>query len=170
MTDNDRGQVVTVSCRECSCPGTPGTFHEMDEVYLLETPGLRLGLAAQLKIQSSLTNAAGVIADPDPLVLDLSEIFVQHGAVGWNLVTEDGLPQPFSPAAVLADMSLGLPVSDRASDLYMEKVTAPLVKKLASLSPIGRTSGSKSRTKASTRSRPARSSRPASAASLRSMP
>lgn len=170
MTDIDRGQAVTVSCRECRCPGTPGAYHPTDETYLAPEPSLRLGLSAQIKIQEATRqNTAGVTFDAEAATLDLFETFIRYGVTGWNLVDGGGMAVPLDIETILADMSLGMPTADKASTLYLEKVTAPLVKRLAEISRSGQTADSKSARKKSTTKRHKQSSPAGSVASLRSV-
>jgi hypothetical protein len=169
MATIDRGQVVIVSCRECLCSGAPGA-HERDEVYLTPEPSLRLGLVAQLRITEAVRrNENGVEFDNEKATLDLFDAFIRYGAVGWNLLDEDGEERPFDVEAVLGDMSLGMPTADRASELYLKKVTDPLARKLAATSPTGPTVDSRSHRKKSTRKQHAPSSPATSAVSLRSV-
>lgn len=162
METNDQGQVV-VPCRECRCPGAPD--HLIDEVYLVPEPSLRIGIGAQFALQKAATPTG---FDDQAATQAFMELFIREGVTGWNLTDLEG-PRPLDREAILADMSLGLPVADVASDLYMVKVTAPLVKRLSSNSPTGRTANSSSARKPSTQKRRGSSSPPASAASLRSV-
>jgi hypothetical protein len=98
------------------------------------------------------------------------EVFIKGGVVGWNLQLGDGSPKPLDLDEILKDISLGMPVADAASDLYMVKVTTPLAKKLSITLPTGQMGSSSSAANGQTRKRSGSSSPRASAASPRSMP
>lgn len=167
----DRGQVVTVPCRECSCPGTPGAHHLMDEVSLRLEPSLRMAAAIELRIAAAVkVNGQTVTSfDDEAFTLDAMDIFIRYGVVAWNLVDEAGQPRAFDVEDVLGDMSLGMPAADKASELYIKKVTNPLVQRLATISNSGQPVASTSRPKKSTSKRHGRSSHSTSAGSLRSI-
>lgn len=153
-------ELVAVRVRGCECPGTP---HEADGdlVYLTPTPSLRLGLEAQKDIREALGD--GTLLAEKWLVT-----FVTYGAVGWNLVDEDGDPVPFDVNALLADFAISAPVAEKADELYGEAVTRPLLERLRSISKRGLTGASMSPTNGSTQQRRKRSSPATTAASKRS--
>ena len=154
MAENDAGQRITVSCRECRCPGTPGTYHANDEVYLAPEPSLDLAMAAQFVLEDAREATPGnEKAISRALIVGWTKVYVTHGVLGWNLVDENGLDAPLSIPAILADVSLAGPVADQASTLYTAKITRPLGLAPAATSPAGRTVNSKSRTKRSTGTR-----------------
>lgn len=138
---------VPVRVRACACPGTPHA-EEGDTVLLLPTLSLAGGIRAQQDILAAQTPDGGV--DAATLTVRWMETFVRHGAVGWNLVDEDG-PVPFDIDALLADFALAGPVADAANDRYAEAVLSPLGLSLSASSPRGQTGASTSRTR---RSRP----------------
>jgi hypothetical protein len=159
MATNDLGQVI-VPCRECRCPGAPD--HLTDEVYLLPEPTLRMGISAQFAVAAA---AKPTGFDDEDATQRFMEIFIRNGVAGWNLQLEDGSPKPLDKDEVLNDFSLGMPTADAASELYMVKVTAPLVRKLSTTSPTGQTGNSSSAANGRTPKRRGSSSRAGSVAS-----
>lgn len=148
--------LVIVRARDCACPGTP--HPDGDTVSLLPTLSLSGGLAAQADIIA----AAG---DGSTLAQRWLVTYVRHGAVAWNLVTDDG-PVPFDVTAILGDYAFALPVAERADELYSPSVIDPLTARLSGLSRTGRTAASTSPRVQSIRKRRGSSSRGRSAASL----
>jgi hypothetical protein len=145
-TDN-----VEVRLGACYCPGTP---HDTDIVYLRPSLSMAGGMAALAAISN---------ADSDQLRLQelLAAVWIRHAVVSWNLVDQDGSPLPTDPDTVSRALPYGKGgrlVAERADDLYAEEILAPLVERLRSTSPSGRTNGSTSTRRASTRKRPSPSS------------
>ena len=168
MTTTDAGQHVTVSCRECRCPGTPGAYHERDEVYLAREPSLDLAMGAQFVLEDAQEEAAGSQTKFMRQVLrGWTKVYIREGVVGWNLVDAEGAARPLDIDEILADISLALPTADEASTHYTEKLLRPLGLAPAVTSPTGRTVRSKSRTKGSTGTPPEQSSPATLAASPR---
>jgi hypothetical protein len=136
---------VEVRLDGCYCPGTP---HDADVVYLRPSLSMAGGMAAQAAIQEGAT---------DQFVLQelLAQVWIRHGVVSWNLVDEDG-PLPLTPDNVVAALPYGKGgrlVAERADALYAEDILAPLRERLASISRSGRTNGSTSTPRVSTRRR-----------------
>ena len=137
---------VEVSLGACYCPGTP---HETDVVYLRPSLSMAGGMAAQAAIQDG-------IGDQILLQELLARVWMRHGVVGWNLVDEEGSPLPIDPATI--DQALpygkgGFLVANKADDLYAEDILRPLQERLGSISNSGRTNGSTSTPRPSTRKR-----------------
>lgn len=151
---------TSVRVRDCACPGTP--HPDGDVVYLAPKLSLAGGLAADFDIRK----AAG---DGTFLAQLWQVTFVRYGAIGWNLVDEDG-PVDFDVNALLEDYTLARPVAEAADDLYGEAVMRPLVARLKATSPRGRTNGSTSVTQPSTSKPRVRSSRATTAATQLSTP
>lgn len=149
---------ITVRVRDCECPGTP--HPEGDEVYLAP----KLPLAGGLQADFDIRKAAG---DGTFLAQLWQVTFVKHGAIGWNLLDEDGEPVPFDVNVLLEDYALASPVAEKADDIYGESVMRPLLQRLRTTSQTGRTAGSISRTPRSTTKPRVRSSRAITAASPR---
>jgi hypothetical protein len=136
---------VEVRLPACYCPGSP---HEADLVYLSPALSMAGGMAAQSAIAEGFT-------DQIRLQELLAEVWIRHGVVAWNLVDEDG-PIPVTRDNVLRALPYGKggrQVADRADDLYAEDILSPLVERLKTTSPRGRTNGSTSATRPSTRKR-----------------
>lgn len=136
---------VEVRLDGCYCPGTP---HDADVVYLRPSLSMAGGMAAQAAIQEGAS---------DQFVLQelLAQVWIRHGVISWNLVDEDG-PVPLTPDNVVAALPYGKGgrlVAERADALYAEDILAPLRERLASISRSGRTNGSTSTPKPSTRRR-----------------
>lgn len=142
MTDGGRfgGANVTVALPGgCQCPGSP---HETDEVYLLPKLSFDGGYAADEALRKGLGTG-----DPDAVSKPLVRAYLEHQVAGWNLVGEDGMGLPFSPALLLSDWDIALAVGNVADDLYSEALLRPLVEAVSTSSPGGRTARSTSRKK-----------------------
>lgn len=132
---------VAVHLGACYCPDTPHA--DGDIVYLAPSLSMAGGMAAQAAIAEGIT---------DPMVMQerLATIWTRYGIVGWNLVDEGGRAVPVTPENIAAALPYGKGgrlVADKADDLYAEDILAPLVQRLASISPSGPTNGSTSRTR-----------------------
>lgn len=137
---------VEVRLDACYCPGTP---HETDVVYLRPALTMAGGMAAMGAIQDGMT---------DQILLQelLAKVWMRHGIVGWNLVDEEGRPLPVDPGTIEAALPYargGRLVADAADELYARSILDPLEAKLRSISPSGRTNGSTSTPRPSTRRR-----------------
>lgn len=138
---------VAVSLGACYCPETPHA--DGDVVYLAPSLSMTGGMAAQAAIAEG-------ISDPMLMQERLAAIWTRFGIVDWNLVDEGGHPIPINPANIAAALPYGKGgrlVAEKADDLYAEDILAPLVERVASISATGRTNGSTSRTRKSTRKR-----------------
>jgi hypothetical protein len=166
---------VVVRVRACACPHTP--HPDGDTVSLLPTLSLAGGMAAESVLYQAI--ARFPLADnptpEDKLRVSLERqaylmerwlpLFIEHGAVGWNLLDEDGCPVPFSTAAIVADYSLARTVANECDARYSDAVLAPFQTPPDEHSQSGPTDGGTPRPTARTASRRERSSPPASAAS-----
>lgn len=149
---------VPVRARDCACPGSP--HPEGDIVYIRPTLSLDGGLAAtealrEISEREIRTPADATDAQKQEIGLERINralqgkwlrVFLEHGAVGWNL------DEPFSVEALLEDYSLARPVADEAADRYTMAVLAPFMKPSAPTSPLGLTADSTSPSPASSRS------------------
>jgi len=157
---------VGVRVRDCECPGTPHA-EEGDLVFLAPVLSLEGGIQAELDVEA--VQASGVTTEQafsEALRRRWFLTFVRYGTVGWNWLDEKG-PIPFNPDVILGDFSLGMPVVERAHDLYFEKVLAPFLRRLNELSRTGPTAASTSPRVQSIHSRNGRSSRVTTAATRR---
>jgi hypothetical protein len=166
-----------VRVRDCSCPGNP--HEDGDEIYLRPTLDLEGGLAAE----AALLDAARLfpmpagIGDVDDkliarnpaigkIITDRTnflrpkwfDLFLRHGAVGWNLLDEEGNAIPFDIEALLADYSMARMAAEEANDRYSGAVLAPFQSPPPKHSRNGRTAGGTPRTSRPTRSPSRRSS------------
>lgn len=130
-----------IPVRVCECPD--GTHPEGDLVYLAPALSLEGGLQARYEHATS--------ADGEELFRRWLRTFVRFGAVGWNFHDEQGEPVPFDVDVLLADSTLGLPVADAASDLYLDGVIGPLAKGSPKTSPGGPNGNSTSTRRTPTR-------------------
>jgi hypothetical protein len=166
---------VVVRVRACACPHTP--HPDGDTVSLLPTLSLAGGMAAESVLYQAI--ARFPLSDnptpEDKLRVSLERqahlmerwlpLFIEHGAVGWNLLDEDGRPVPFSPAAIVADYSLARTVANECDARYSDAVLAPFQTPPDAHSQSGPTDGGTPRPTARTASRRARSSPRVSAVS-----
>lgn len=130
---------VVVRVRDCACPDTPHA-DTGDVVYLRPKLSLAGGIAAQQDL---------IASDGDPAVLTRLWLatFVRYGVTGANF-------EPFSVDDLLDDFDLGLPVAERAEQLYGEAVLRPLGLSRPDNSKPGPTRSSTSRTPRSNRTSP----------------
>lgn len=131
---------IPVRVRDCTCPNTPHA-EEGDIVFLAPTLPLDGGILAEQQFVATAT-----IGDGDQLTRLWLRTFVEHGAVGWNLLDERGADLPFDVETIIADWRLARPVADKASELYADAVTAPFEAIQNERSPTGRTRRTTSRT------------------------
>lgn len=115
-------------------------------MYVAPRPSLACGLEAREDVRQSL--GSGTLLAERWLVT-----FVKHGAIGWNLVDEDGDPVPFDVRVILNDFDLAEPVAEKCDELYGETVTRPFLESIRKLSQRGPTVGSTSRTPGSSKAR-----------------
>jgi len=141
-------ELVPVRVRDCACPDSP--HDEGDVVYLHPTLSLRGGIAATQDYQAVLSSKMTPAEMTRELTARWLEDFVRYGYAGSNI-------EPFDVETLLADYALAEPVSEKANDLYYEAVLSPLGLSRPQTSPRGRTGGSTSPTKRSTRKTPSSS-------------
>lgn len=144
---------IEVRVRDCECPGTPHA--EGDVVYVAPRPSLACGLEAREDVRQSL--GSGTLLAERWLVT-----FVKHGAIGWNLLDEDGDPVPFDVRVILGDFDLAEPVAEKCDELYGDTVTRPFLESIRKLLQRGRTGGSTSPTPGTSKKASSSSQRPKS--------
>jgi hypothetical protein len=104
----------------------------------------------------------------------IANLWLSMCVADWTFVFDDGKPIPATPANVLRALPYakgGREVAEKADDLYVESVTAPLADALAKLSQRGPTPSGRPRTsprKTSTRTRRSPSSTATTAKARRS--
>jgi hypothetical protein len=121
---------------ECRC----AEQHEHDTVNLRPRLGLAAGIAIQRLVVEA--NQAERPATAAELTGTLAEAYLLHGVASWTIakpVTPDNIR-----AELLEDFARGAVVADRADDLYMAAVLAPLLKKASISSPSTSSNGSTS--------------------------
>lgn len=135
MSESD----IPVPVGECLCPGTP--HEDGDSVYLRA----KLGLAAGTTLQRLIVEANQNRADNAELTGKLAESYLLLGVSAWTLVDDKGKPIPVNPETIrehlLDDFARSAPVADKADDLYMGPVLAPLVQKALASSSTSTTNG-----------------------------
>jgi hypothetical protein len=149
--------LIPVCVGACLCPGTPHA--DGDFVYLRPKLGLAAGIAIQ-KLVIDANNADTPMSTADMTGV-LAEGYLLHGVVDWTL--SNGSAIPVNEATIrehlLSDFERAAPVADKADDLYMGPVLAPLLKRArASMGSSSATSsnGSTSAAPAGTSKRPKR--------------
>jgi hypothetical protein len=141
----DPGEPVAVAIGGCACPSTPHA--DGDVVYLRP----RLDYAGGSEAISTMQAASGSVED---LARSLVPVYIRHGAIGWNLVDDDGAPVPFDVEALLSDWTVAYEVGEAADTLYSEAVLSPLLQRASSSSPPTPINGSTSRKRGGRASRP----------------
>lgn len=103
----------------------PVVLNDEDTVYLRPRLGLAAGIAVQKLIVDA--NTADTPVSAAELTGVLAEAYLLHGVAAWSF------PDPVNPvtihARLLSDFEVGAPVAEKADELYMQSVLAPLLKK-----------------------------------------
>jgi hypothetical protein len=121
---------------ECRC----AEQHDHDTVYLRPRLGLAAGIAIQRLVVEA--NQAPVPATAADMTGVLAEAYLLHGIESWTI--QKPVTAATIRAELLDDFARGAVVADRADDLYMAAVLAPLLKKAASSLPGTSSNGSTS--------------------------
>lgn len=141
----------------CQCPGTP--HPDGDTVYLRS----KLGLGAGIELQRLVVEANQNRDNAAALSGKLAEAYVRLGVCGWTFVNEHAKSIPVTTEAIesllLSDFSRGAEVADKADELYMVTVLAPLVRRAATSLPTTPTDASTSAAPDGLPKRPKRSKR-----------
>lgn len=136
----DTSDLIPVCVGACLCPGAP--HPDGDFVYLRPTLGLAAGIAIQ-KLVIDANNAESRMDGAD-LTGVLAESYLLHGVAEWNLA--NGKAIPVTPDTIrehlLSDFGRAAPVADKADDLYMGAVLAPLLQRARSSSASTSSNGS----------------------------
>jgi hypothetical protein len=139
---------VEVRLDGCYCPGTP---HDADLVYLRPSLSMAGGMAATSVAVSGMSGQLDAVQVQEQLAL----VWIRHSVISWNLTDEDG-PLALTPENIDAALPYskgGRLVAERADDLYNKEIIDPLVARFGTTSRSGRTNGSTSMPKVSTRKR-----------------
>lgn len=128
----------------CPCPNTP--HGDGDTVYLRPRLGLHAGIAVQKLLVDALKAEERITAADTQGWL--AEGYLLHGVASWTFVDADGKGIEVSPATIrsilLDDFALAAAVADRADDMYVDAVIAPLLKRASTSSPSTGSNGSTS--------------------------
>lgn len=136
--------LIPVCVGACLCPGTPHA--DGDFVYLRPKLGLAAGIAVQkLVIDAKTADTPATEAD---LHGTLAEAYLIYGVAEWTLT--NGSAIAVTPDTIrehlLNDFERSEAVADKADDLYMNPVIAPLLRKARKLSQAMSKNGSTSAT------------------------
>jgi hypothetical protein len=138
--------LVPVRIGDCGCPDTPHT----DGDFVSLRP--KLGLAAGTALQNLIVKAhqsSGM--DAAALTGILAEAYLLHGVAEWTLLDSNSKPIPVTPETIryqlLDDFSRSEAAADKADDLYMGPVLAPLVQRALASLPTTPTNGRTSPTR-----------------------
>jgi hypothetical protein len=124
----------------CECPNTP--HPEGDKAWLRPRLTAEGGLLAQAIVATA--------TDPRETYAALGFALLSDGLVRWTLQDDDGKPVPTDTTLLRSgaldwDTTLS-PIAEKANDLYMESVMAPLVRGRLTPLPHGQTEVSTSPT------------------------
>lgn len=148
--------LIPVRVGDCLCPDTPHA--DGDFVSLRPKLGLASGIALQRLIVEA-NQQQGI--DAAEMTGKLAEAYLLHGIAEWTLLDANGKPIPVTNETIqyqlLNDFARAEAAADKADDLYMGPVLAPLVNRALASSPTTRTNGSTSRSPSGASKRPKRS-------------
>lgn len=159
-------EYVPVPLGYCPCEGTP--HEDGDVVYLYPDLPAMAGVKARAWFVASATQGL----DPATLEAQIAELWLTVGVVRWTFLLDDGSPVPLTPENIIRALPYGKGgrlVADKANDLYVDSVVAPLVREWEERSKPGSTRSSRPATSASTTSRRKRPS-PSSTATTAKVP
>lgn len=163
MSALDRPELVPVPLGYCPCEGTP--HPDGDVVYLYPELSATAGIKARRFFADGMT---GSIPEVE-VEARLAELWLTVGVADWTFLFDDGKPIPVTSENVVRALPYGKGgrlVADKADDLYVETVTAPLLHGLEALSQRGQTRSSRpaTRPRATSRRKPQRRSSTATTA------
>lgn len=161
-----------VRFRDCTCPGTPHDGRDGaddgDIVYLRDHLGFVAGIEVARKMQDAVRSLdlRGLVLTtgdlPEAIRNELNAamfeylgpVYLREGPLSWNVLDESG-PVPMTKDALMdLPYSQGLPIANRADELYSDEVASPLVKRTNGLSGNGQTAKSTHRRTRSSSPRP----------------
>lgn len=153
---------------DCQCDGSP--HPEGDKVWFRPHLGALGGLAATAAINAAARR--GISTMQEDIERELGLIYVIHGVVEWNFLSDQGKEIPVSEEVIRHGLDWAettYHLVDKAGELYGEEAFAPLVKRLPSSTKRGQTvvSISRKRPSSGTRQKPSRPSSPAGSAASR---
>jgi hypothetical protein len=132
----------------CECPNTPHT--EGDKAWLRPRLTAEGGLLAQAIVATA--------TDPRETYAALGFALLSDGLVRWTLLDDGGKPVPVDTATLKSGAldweSTLSPIAEKAHELYMESILAPLVKGRPTPLQHGQTEASTSPTNGSSTQNP----------------
>lgn len=157
--------LIPVRIGDCQCPGVP----HVDGDYASLRP--KLGLAAGIALQRMIVEANQKEGfDAAQMTGKLAEAYLLHGIAEWTLLDANGKLIPITPDSIgyqlLNDFARAEALAEKADDLYMGPVLAPLVNRALASLPITPTNGSTSPIPVGGSKRPKRSKRSSTVSSL----
>jgi len=150
MSVLDRPDLVPVQLDHCPCEGTP--HPDGDVVYLYPELSAPAGIRARSFFASAMTGSLEQVEVEERI----AELWLSTGVASWTFVFDDGRPIPVTPENIVRALPYGKGgrlVADKADDLYVASVTAPLLAQLQTLSQPGPTRSSRPATRPTTTSR-----------------
>lgn len=137
--------LIPVCVGACLCPGAPHA--DGDFVYLRPKLGLAAGIAVQKLIIEAKT-ADTPLSEAD-LTGALAEGYLLYGVAEWTFTNGSAIPVTHDTIRehLLSDFERAEAAADKADDLYMNPVIAPLLKKARTLSQAMSKNGSTSATR-----------------------
>jgi hypothetical protein len=150
MSVLDRPDLVPVQLDYCPCEGTP--HPDGDIVYLLPELPAPAGVRARAFFQQAMTGTIDAATAEE----SIAALWLSMCVAEWTFLLDDGRPIPVTPENVVRALPYGKggrQVADKADDLYVESVTAPLLEELARLSKRGSTPSSRPATRPNPTSR-----------------
>lgn len=156
MSVLDRPDLVPVQLDFCPCAGEP--HPDGDVVFLYPELPVSAGIRARAFFVEGMTGELDTVAIQERI----ADLWLSVCVASWTFVHDDGSPIPVTAENVVRALPYGKggrEVADKADDLYVASVTAPLVKTLAALSQHGSTPSGPQRTSATRTSTKKRRSR-----------
>jgi hypothetical protein len=149
MSALDQPDLVPVHLGYCPCEGTP--HPDGDIVYLYPELSAPAGIRARAFFQQGMTGQVHTV----DLEEAIATLWLSMCVADWTFLFDDGSPIPVTPENVVRALPYakgGRQVADKADDLYVDSVTAPLLEALERLSKPGRTASSRPATRPRTAS------------------
>jgi hypothetical protein len=150
MSALDRPDLVPVPLGYCPCEGAP--HEDGDIVYLYPELSAPAGIRARRFFADGMTGEMSSVEVEEAI----ATLWLSMCVAEWTFLFDDGSPIPVTPENVVRALPYakgGRQVADKADDLYVDSVTAPLLQALSALSQPGPTRSSRRATPRSTGSR-----------------
>jgi hypothetical protein len=136
MSVLDRPDLVPVPLGFCPCAGSPHA--DGDIVNLVPELSVPAGIKARAFFVNGLTGEMSSVE----VQQSIADLWLSMCVDSWTFLADDGAPIPVTAENIVRALPFGKggrEVADKADDLYVESVTAPLVKRLNELSQPGPT-------------------------------